>query len=272
MREVYWCFLIENVYTLCHLLFDTQPVTPTTNFTHRERDHSTNLSKLQAHLAIVEILTTWRYPKPNQYVLTVGSDKISLLSQNIATPVNGCCQPCVQVLACPPVGILYLRRRKKSEVQENQHDPQGILARNHLKSSKIHQHAVKKVTQLLDFDGIGTVANAKHPWLWTKLWITFTESIKIRPNSKHPWLGYTQSWTQQRQPVEFDAFGTVANAKHPWLGYTQSWIQQRQPVEFGGFGTHGYMLYSLGYTVEYWNHQNQAKPGKGFWRICGRNK
>ena len=23
------------------------------------------------------------------------------------------------------------------------------------------------------------------------------------------------------------------------------------PVEFDGFGTHGYMLYSLGYTVEY---------------------
>ena len=35
-----------------------------------------------------------------------------------------------------------------------------------------------------------------------------------------------------------------------WL-YTQSWIQQKQPVEFDGFGTHGYMLYSLGYTVEY---------------------
>ena len=32
----------------------------------------------------------------------------------------------------------------------------------------------------------------------------------------------------------------------------QSWIQQKQPVEFDGFGTHGYVLYSLGYTVEYW--------------------
>ena len=32
----------------------------------------------------------------------------------------------------------------------------------------------------------------------------------------------------------------------------QSWILQKQPVEFDGFGTHGYMLYSLGYTVEYW--------------------
>ena len=58
----------------------------------------------------------------------------------------------------------------------------------------------------VEFDGIGTVANAKHPW-----------------------LGYTQSWIQQKQPVEFDGIGTVANAKHPWLGYTQSWIQQKQP-------------------------------------------
>ena len=57
----------------------------------------------------------------------------------------------------------------------------------------------------VEFDGFGTVANAKHPW-----------------------LGYTQSWIQQKQPVEFDRFGTVANAKHPWLGYTQSWIQQKQ--------------------------------------------
>ena len=24
---------------------------------------------------------------------------------------------------------------------------------------------------------------------------------------------------------------------------------------------HGYMLYSLGYTAEYWIHWNQAKPG-----------
>ena len=100
--------------------------------------------------------------------------------------------------------------------------------------------------QPVEFDGFGTVANAKHPW-----------------------LGYTQSWIQQKQPVEFDGFGTVANAnaKHPWLGYTQSWIQQKQPVQFDGFGTQGYMLYSLGYTVEYWIQQNQAKPGEGFWRI-----
>ena len=39
-------------------------------------------------------------------------------------------------------------------------NPRGIL-----KSAKIHQHAGKKLPQLLDFDGIGTVANAKHPWL-----------------------------------------------------------------------------------------------------------
>ena len=31
------------------------------------------------------------------------------------------------------------------------------------------------------------------------------------------WLGYTQSWIQQKQPVEFDGFGTVANAKHHGL-------------------------------------------------------
>ena len=36
------------------------------------------------------------------------------------------------------------------------------------------------------------------------------------------------------------------------MAITQSWIQQKQPVEFDGFGTHGYMLYSQGYTVEYW--------------------
>ena len=46
--------------------------------------------------------------------------------------------------------------------------------------------------------------------------------------------------------------------------YTQSWIQQKQLVEFDRFGTHGYMLNSLGYTVEYWIHQNQAKPEKDF--------
>ena len=49
------------------------------------------------------------------------------------------------------------------------------------------------------------------------------------------------------------------------LGYTvEYWIHQKQPVEFDGFGTHGYMLYSLGYTVEYWIHQNQEKDCGGF--------
>ena len=43
-----------------------------------------------------------------------------------------------------------------------------------------------------------------------------------------------------------------------WL-YTQSWIQQKQPVEFDGLGTRGCMLCSLGYTVGYWIYQNQAK-------------
>ena len=79
-------------------------------------------------------------------------------------------------------------------------------------------------------------------------------------NAKHPWLGYTQSWIQQKQPVEFDRFGTVANAKHPWLGYTQSWIQQKQPVEFDGFGTvlnqqkamdlHIYMAWAILWSTE----------------------
>ena len=41
------------------------------------------------------------------------------------------------------------------------------------------------------------------------------------------------------QLLNFDGIGTVANIKHPLLGYTQSWIQQKQPVELDGFGTHG---------------------------------
>ena len=107
----------------------------------------------------------------------------------------------------------------------------------------IHSPESNKSSRL-EFDGIGTVANAKHPW-----------------------LGYTQSWIQQKQPVGVwwnwysskckasmawlytvlnptKAAGwslmelvTVANAKYPWLGYTQSWIQQKQPVDFDGFGT-----------------------------------
>ena len=65
--------------------------------------------------------------------------------------------------------------------------------------------------------------------------------------------------------------GTAANAKHPWLGYTQSWIQQKQPVEFDGFGTHGYVLYSLGYM---WSNesikirQNQEKDFGEFGGTC----
>ena len=84
-------------------------------------------------------------------------------------------------------------------------------------------------------------------WLYTVLnptkaaggvwWIWYSSKCKASMAWKHPWLGYTQSWIQQKQPVEFDGFGTVANTKHPWLGYTQSWIQQKQPVEFDGFGT-----------------------------------
>ena len=49
-----------------------------------------------------------------------------------------------------------------------------------------------------------------------------------------------------------------------WL-YTQSWIQQKQPVEFDGFGyTMGYMIYSLGCTVEYWIQQKQPVEFDGF--------
>ena len=140
----------------------------------------------------------------------------------------------------------------------------GILARNHPKSSKIHQHAVKKSTFLLDFDGFGTVANAKHPW-----------------------LGYTQSWIQQKQPVEFDGFCThgymlnslgytctvlnpptsIKTVQYSWLGYryTQSWIQQNQPVEFDGFCTHGYMLNSLGYTCTVLNPPTSIKTVKYSW-------
>ena len=44
-------------------------------------------------------------------------------------------------------------------------NPLGILASDHPKSAKIYRHAVKRYPRLLDFDGIGTVANAKHPWL-----------------------------------------------------------------------------------------------------------
>ena len=116
-------------------------------------------------------------------------------------------------------------------------------------------------------------------WIWGTL-----------ANAKHPWLGYTQSWIQQKQPVEFDGFGTAANAKHPSLGYTvQSWIQQKQPggvwwiwysskckasmawlytvlnptKAAGGvwwiWGTYGYMLYSLGL---YCGVLNPSKSGK----------
>ena len=70
-------------------------------------------------------------------------------------------------------------------------------------------------------------------------------------------LAITQSCIQQKQPVEFDGFGTHGYMLY-LMDYTvEYWIQQKQPVEFDGFGTHGYMLYSLGYTVEYWIHQKQ---------------
>ena len=63
-----------------------------------------------------------------------------------------------------------------------------------------------------------------------------------------------------------DGIGTVANAKHPWLGYTQSWIQQKQPVEFDGFGTHGYMyaLFTELYIYSTESTKIKQKPGVDF--------
>ena len=43
----------------------------------------------------------------------------------------------------------------------------------------------------------------------------------------------------------------MATCSIRWAILWSTIIQQKQPVEFDGFGTHGYMLYSLGYTVEY---------------------
>ena len=105
---------------------------------------------------------------------------------------------------------------------------------------------------------------ASMAWLYTHSWIQQKQPVEFDgfgtvANAKHPWLGYTQSWIQQKQPVEFDGFGTVANAKHPWLGYTQSWIQQKQPVEFDGFGTRGYMLISPGNTCTVLNPPISSK-------------
>ena len=63
-------------------------------------------------------------------------------------------------------------------------------------------------------------------------------------------------WIQQKQPVEFDGFGTPGYMFYS-LGYiytVESWIQQKQPVEYWVFKeiSHGYMLkFPLGCTVEY---------------------
>ena len=45
-----------------------------------------------------------------------------------------------------------------------------------------------------------------------------------------------------------------------------AWLysQQKQPMELDGFGTHGYMLYSLGSTVSIKIRQNQEKDLGGF--------
>ncbi len=116
---------------------------------------------------------------------------------------------------------------------------------------------------------------ASMAWLYTQSWIQQKQPVEFDgfgtvANANHPWLGYTQSWIQQQQPVEFDGFGTVANAKHPWLGYTQSWIQQQQPVEFDGFGTHGYKCTCPIHWAILWStesikiRQNQEKDFGGF--------
>ena len=99
-----------------------------------------------------------------------------------------------------------------------------ILSRNHPKSAKIHQHAVKSYPKFMDFD---TVANAKHPcfgcpesnkssqWclmdlvhmatcsiILAVLWST-DESIKIRQN----------------QVVDFGGFGVVRDKRKQAYSY-----------------------------------------------------
>ena len=105
------------------------------------------------------------------------------------------------------------------------------------------------------------------------LLLTWYISIKLTRTTSAFWLersipkvpkSINVQWKRYPNLLDVDGIGTVAMA---WL-YTQSWIRSSR-WEFDGFGTHGYVLYSLGYTVEYWIHQNQAKPGEGFWRIWG---
>ena len=116
---------------------------------------------------------------------------------------------------------------------------------------------------------------ASMAWLYTVLnptkaadgvwWIWYSSKCKAS------WLGYTQSWIQQKQPMEFDGFGTVANAKHhglairnPESNKSSRWCLMDLVV-----GTHGIMLNSLGYTHMYSTEstktqQNQPE-GPGGW-------
>ena len=117
--------------------------------------------------------------------------------------------------------LIYLRylTKKEDSLLVNPYPPRYFGE----KPSQILQNpstCTKKVPQLLDFDGIGTVANAKHPWL--ELAVHSPESNK------------SSQWS-------------LMDLVH--FGYN--------------------MLYSPGYTVEYWIHQNQAKAAEGFWRIWG---
>ena len=109
-------------------------------------------------------------------------------------------------------------------------------------------------------------------------------------------LGYTvEYWIQQKQPVEFDGFDThVATCSIRWaiLWSTESnkssrwslmdlihmWLHALfaglycgvlNPTKAAGgvwwiWYTCGYMLYSLGYTVEYWIQQKQPVEFDGF--------
>ena len=114
-----------------------------------------------------------------------------------------------------------------------------ILARNHPKSAKINQHAVNKYTTFWTLMELVTVANAKHPWLG------YTHSPESNKSSRWSLMDLVQCGK--------------CKASMPWL-YTQSCIQQKQPVEFDGFGTHD--------PLEYWIHQNLAKTRRRNMEHC----
>ena len=107
-------------------------------------------------------------------------------------------------------------------------------------------------------------------WLYTVPWIQQKQPVEFDglgrvSNAKHPWLSYTQSWIQQKQLVEFDGFGTVANDKHPWLGYTQSHESNKSSrwslmdlVEYQMLSIHGLAIHSP---------ESNKKAAGGVWWI-----